>query len=66
MKMGGRLVPLKSQAADVFRRARRLCVEGADHGFPGRFRARPCSDMAVAELVRGMAVPAVRLVHFRE
>lgn len=58
MKMGvTHYVPLSRQAADVFRRARDLCVEGSDHIFPGPISGAALSDMALLELVRGMAVP---------
>ncbi|AXB75921.1 site-specific integrase [Novosphingobium sp. P6W] len=55
MKMGvEHIVPLSKQAADVFRRARALELEGNDLVFPNSRSGKPLSDMALLQLVRGM------------
>lgn len=65
MKMGiEHVVPLSRQAADVFRRARALQVEGCDLVFPGAVGGSQLSDMALLEVVRGMEV-AVTVHGFR-
>ena len=51
-------VPLSSQAADIFRRARALRIKGCDLIFPGATSGSALSDMALLELVRGMELPA--------
>lgn len=65
MKMGvEHVVPLSRQAADVFRRARALRVDGCDLVFPGAVEDSQLSDMALLEVVRGMEV-AVTVHGFR-
>jgi integrase len=55
MKMGvEHVVPLSAQAADVFRRARDLQIEGNDLVFPNCRSGKALSDMALLQLVRGM------------
>jgi integrase len=65
MKMGiEHVVPLSRQAADLFRRARALRVEDCDLVFPGAVEKAQLSDMALLELVRGMA-PGITVHGFR-
>ena len=51
-------VPLSPQAADVFRQARTLRINGCDLIFPGATAGSTLSDMALLELLRGMDLPA--------
>jgi integrase len=55
MKMGvEHVVPLSAQAADVFRRAQALRIDGNDLVFPNSRSGKALSDMALLQLVRGM------------
>ncbi|QUT05550.1 integrase arm-type DNA-binding domain-containing protein [Sphingobium phenoxybenzoativorans] len=65
MKMGvEHVVPLSRQAADLFQRALAIRVEGCDLVFPGAVEGAQLSDMALLELVRGMA-PGITVHGFR-
>jgi integrase len=58
MKMGvDHVVPLSTQAAEVFRRARALRVDDSDLVFPSTMTESALSDMALLELVKGMKLP---------
>jgi integrase len=59
MKAGvAHTVPLSPQAAEVFRQAQKLRIDGCDLVFPGAASGSALSDMALLELVRGMDLPA--------
>lgn len=55
MKMGrAHVVPLSPEAIDVFSRAKKYRVRGADVIFPGQKLHRPLSDMTLLKILRDM------------
>lgn len=59
MKAGeAHVVPLCSQAADVFREARAFRARGCDLVFPGQIAQSTLSDMTLLEILRGMEIDA--------